>query len=501
MSADLFAAFGEAPSKGTPATKLRPNEQGELLGLMSSEHQWKDTSHSTISSSNVGRVDDNDEDDFGDFEGENPWKDAESSNVESFNDFSAWNRDVKHATESTFPNQSATQQGVKSGLNSDILFDAEHSIPLDPEADDDEFGDFEEFEPATKANPAMQRQVRPVQQADHDLLSLSESKTPTMKPSAPRVSTGLSKSSSKPTTKTNPPASTPLPPAPDSATESWDDFSVTSPPVAAPTPNPSTPTSDAIPLNILLDMTLLPPSPPTLPPSNIPPPSLLLPLFPPLLTLISTTILQPLLSLPPPSRHPHLLSPALHTFLSSHQQLTQVLAHLVAGRKLRWRRDKRLAASMSISAAGRSGGMKLTGLDKTEQSREDAQVAEVVRAWRGHVGPLRAVVGAVNAVASPAPDRSGFGGLGEMVEGGRRRVLGAVPDLAGTMPVRTATVREGAVVGTVACGLCGLKREERVQKVDGDVLDSFGEWWVEKTNLHLACWRFWEGFKGNLGQR
>ena len=180
------------------------------------------------------------------------------------------------------------------------------------------------------------------------------------------------------------------------------------------------------------------------------------------------------MALPPAERHTQLASPALHSILASHSHLNQTLARILAGRKLRWRRDTRLAASMRISAAGRSG-MKLASVDRSEQAREDAQVAEVLRAWARHVGPLRAVTGAGAGAAK-------------------------IPDLAATMAVRTATAAEGAVTGPM-CAVCGLKREERVAKAENTVDDSFGEWWVEKTNLHTGCWRFWEGFKGRLGQR
>ena len=153
----------------------------------------------------------------------------------------------------------------------------------------------------------------------------------------------------------------------------------------------------------------------------------------------------------------------------------------MAGRKSRWKRDKHLAQSMRIGPAtsGRSGGMKLTGLDRTETSREDTEVEDVLLVWREQIGRLKTAV------------------LGASADG----IKLSVPELAATMPVRVAKGSEGAIVSTQACALCGLKREERVAKVDVDVEDSFGEWWLDGTNMHTSCARFWELFKARLMSR
>ena len=120
--------------------------------------------------------------------------------------------------------------------------------------------------------------------------------------------------------------------------------------------------------------------------------------------------------------------------------------------------------------------MKLTGLDRSEAGREDTEVEDVMRVWREQVGRLKSAVVA-----------AGTGAL--------------VPELGSVMPVRVAKGAEGAIVSTQACALCGLKREERVAKVDAAVEDSFGEWWVEGTNMHTACLNFWDVFKGRLNSR
>ena len=119
--------------------------------------------------------------------------------------------------------------------------------------------------------------------------------------------------------------------------------------------------------------------------------------------------------------------------------------------------------------------MKLAGVDKAENAREERDVEDAVRAWRGILGRVRSAVKAA-------------------------RNVGTVPEVKETYVVRTATEREGAVTAPKACILCGLKRNERVQSVDtGEVNDNFGEWWVEHWG-HVGCARFWgtyeEGVRG-----
>ena len=69
------------------------------------------------------------------------------------------------------------------------------------------------------------------------------------------------------------------------------------------------------------------------------------------------------------------------------------------------------------------------------------------------------------------------------------------------MPVKALKSAEGGFTAVHACALCGLKREERVAKVDVGVHDSFGEWWVEGMSMHLLCRNFWEEHKGRLKSR
>ncbi|GAB1320559.1 Serine/threonine-protein kinase ppk6 [Madurella fahalii] len=227
------------------------------------------------------------------------------------------------------------------------------------------------------------------------------------------------------------------------------------------------------------------------PPTNIPPPSILLSLFPQLLDLASASLLKPLLTLSStsPAYQRVLSSPATLAFLKGYLALATVAGRLIAGRKQRWHRDKFLSQSMSISAApgggggGGSGqrGMKLASVDKAQSAREDREAAEVVAAWKAQVGRLRTVVAGVNAA---------------------QRAAGAdpplrVPELGLAMAVSTA---KGVPTAPRACVVCGLKRDERVAKVDLEVEDSFGEWWVDFWG-HRECRNFWIGHEKELRQR
>lgn len=128
--------------------------------------------------------------------------------------------------------------------------------------------------------------------------------------------------------------------------------------------------------------------------------------------------------------------------------------------------------------------MKLAGVDKSEAAREEQEVLDAVRLWRGQVGKLRSAVAAANATT---PDGEGR--------------LPNVPDIAEQMPVKTLKATEGGMTAPHACALCGLKREERVGKVDVEVNDSFGEFWVDGMNMHLLCRNFWEEHKAKLKSR
>lgn len=215
------------------------------------------------------------------------------------------------------------------------------------------------------------------------------------------------------------------------------------------------------------------------PPTNIPPPSVLLSLFPQLLEHANNSLFKPVNGQPAAVKDRVLTDARTIKFLRAYLLLAMVAARIIAGRKLRWHRDKFLSQGMKISAAGGKGGMKLAGIDKTQTAREDREAADVLSVWKQHVGRLRSAVAAANAaIADGSPQLR-------------------VPDLAENMAVQTAKMVATAPKG---CFLCGLRRDERVARVDVDVEDSFGEWWVEHWG-HRACRNFWLEHESKLRQR
>jgi hypothetical protein len=379
----------------------------------------------------------------------------------------------------------------------DILFDAdEYDEEEDAEVvgswgDEDDFGDFETSEtPAvskqpTKPSPAAPKSVKPssatVPSSAMDLLGLDD----------PVETTQASGPASVPKTKVSTrqtpvarPAAIPRQASVLSNDDAWDEFEI-SQPSQSTQPSPQTNISEEIaqiqlPKEILGDLTTLPTTI-GVAPSNIPPPSVLLSIFPSVLASLAHQFLHPLSTLSSSQKSHFLSTTETKTFLASYITLTHVLGHILAGRKSRWKRDKHLAQSMSIGPAssGRSGGMKLAGLDKSEAGREDTEAQVVLSVWREQAGRLKTAV------------------TGASVHGSRL----TVPELGEALPVRVAKGSEGAITSTQACALCGLKREERVAKVDVAVEDSFGEFWVEGTNMHRSCLRFWELFKTRLMSR
>lgn len=220
------------------------------------------------------------------------------------------------------------------------------------------------------------------------------------------------------------------------------------------------------------------------PPTNLPPPSVLMGLFPQLLNLPQPALFKPVSMQTQPLKNRILSDPATVTFLRSYLALVTVCAHIIAGRKLRWKRDTILAQAMKIgpSAAGGKGGMKLTGVDKAEVTREEREAADVVRIWQDQLGRLRSAIAGANA---------NLQNKGELL---------FVPDIGENMSVKAVTMAEGGLTAPKCCVLCGLKREERVAKVDVKVEDSFGEWWVEHWG-HRMCRNFWEEHESKLRGR
>lgn len=218
------------------------------------------------------------------------------------------------------------------------------------------------------------------------------------------------------------------------------------------------------------------------PPTNVPPPSILLSIFPELLEEADTKLYQPTAKQSPAVKSRIYAKPETLDYLRGYLNLTTVAARILAGRKLRWHRDKFLSQGMTISAAGSKGGMKLAGIDKTQAAREDREAADVVGVWRDHIGKLRSAVAAANIGIQKQPVKmKAF----------------RVPDINDHMAVSTAKVVPTA---PRPCVVCGLKRDERVKGVDMDVEDSFGEWWIEHWG-HRACRSFWLGNEVKLRSR
>jgi hypothetical protein len=210
------------------------------------------------------------------------------------------------------------------------------------------------------------------------------------------------------------------------------------------------------------------------PPVNVPPPSVLLSAFTGLLGS-GNSLFKPMGGQSTSIKQKIMTDPKAVDFIRGYILLASTAAHVIAGRKQRWHRDKILAKSMSISAAG-SKGMKLAGVDKAQSAREDRDAADVVAVWRDNVGRLRSAVAAANASSNESLK---------------------VPEISETMPVHADKF---ALTAPKPCVICGLKREERVAKVDQDVEDSFGEWWIDHWG-HRACKNFWVEHEQTLRQR
>jgi len=510
MSADLFAAFGDDEESGLPQTKtndIRNDIDKTNTGLQGPSLQPSTPAFSQ-SSKQQGSNDDG-FDDFGDFETAGQDQTTPTTASRSLDqtapadlEWDSWTHEQNPTviTTPTLGHAKKTNGTLSRTRDDTILFDAEN--PDEElwnqagvlEDEDDGFGDCGS---TIVSRPSARSQMTTTNETNTqmtDLLGLDTEPT-THASSRPLQQTRAkplpSKAPTKPTQAKAPSPKKPTknaPPKPSKQTEEiWDDFETTPTPAVRTTDHslPADP-QIAVPSALLNRLTsfLSPPSKQTIRPTTIPPPSVLLPLFSSTLTILTTTFLAPLSSLSPDTKSTLLTNPNTASLLKSHHAFTLVLSHILAGRKQRWKRDKHLSQSMSIGPSGARSGMKIAGLDRSEAGREDQVAGDVLAVWNKQVGRLRNVVGAYNAAV-----------------GSGRGKIGLVPELAETMPVRIAKGAEGAVVGTQPCALCGLKREERVVKVDSEVEDSFGEWWVGGVNMHTNCAVFWESWKDDLRGR
>lgn len=373
-------------------------------------------------------------------------------------------------------NKLKKKSGYVPAKDPNVLFDADNVS--DHEDDGDDFGDFESFGAPVATIQHVSRPNEHTTVPDLDLLGLDDTMTSHsttngdahIVPSQSR----RSHSSSIPRGPDMDPLVSSHPPPSTQEDEDWDDFEDSaptdlptqhSPPKVSPHP-PKPSESDNI-----------------LPPTNIPPPVVLLSLFPPLFASADNALFDTMSKLDLKQRQMLLAHPASHQFLKGYLGHIAVLARIIAGRKLRWKRDQRLSQSMRIGpASGSGGGMKLTGLDKSEVAREDREVLDTLRLYKTQIGKLRAAV--TSASTTPSTPK-----------------LGPVPEISETMPIKSLKPTEAGIVAPHACALCGLKREERIAKVDVEIEDSFGEWWIQSASMHLGCWRFWGEFEGKLKSR
>lgn len=434
---------------------------------------------------------------------------------DEFGDFESAHTHVAFAKVSQFRPPKARGNHTTSSKPRDenVLFDAEDEF----DADADDFGDFEQGQDLTAAQPlAAQPQPLPRKYQVPSLIDLDESNShlqdsgvssetpqssslaPALNPSGRRVTSGVGKAASvaRPGASRTPAISSSVgSPAPDKNADSWPDFGDDHQDAILDRAwraqetrleTGDTPANKAESCLIHPDMVnglLAVPHTTTAsaaPPINIPPPAMLLTLFPPIFSAAQKTLFEPLAQHgnSSPTGHSILETDLTRKFIDSVLTIGRVLGHIVAGRKLRWKRDTMLGQSMRIGPASGSrggGGMKLASVDKGEASKEDKEVADAVRVWRNQAGRLRSIV-----TASATP--------------------GSIPDIAETLPVRLAQASEGGMSSKRQCALCGLKRNERVPKIDVNVEDSFGEWWVEHWG-HQTCLRFWEAQSKHLTSR
>lgn len=330
-----------------------------------------------------------------------------------------------------------------------VLFDAEQELG-NGEFEDD-FGDFETATPSVKSYTQLE--------SNRDILS-----TQSINEGSQQASTEAKARLAK-LAKFEPP----LPDTTDHD-EPWDDFQISSSSistqVAAPIHTEEKP-------GALFDIDRSMAESDEMPPTNLPPPALLLSLFPSIFNESQNALLESIAPNPnQTTKMPQTRSATKH-LLENHLLVARVAARIISGRKLRWKRDQSLSQGMKIGQASKkTTGMKLAAIDKAENIREEREVIDVLQAWRLQVGRLRSAVSAVNT------------------EGQTRSIT--IPTLQEVMPLSIAKETDGAIPSSRPCSLCGLKRNERVKDVDVNVQDSFEEYWTTKLNMHRGklMWSF-----------
>jgi hypothetical protein len=202
----------------------------------------------------------------------------------------------------------------------------------------------------------------------------------------------------------------------------------------------------------------------------------------------SLTVPERPTNVPPPSSLLQLLSMVFQSIRRSNADATatksalaarvllafRTASRIIAGRTLRWKRDSILAQSMRIGQAGKSGGMKLMSVNKSETSKEEREVEDMIQDWSNYIHEFNSIIS--QASLPPARMR-----------------------LSSQSPLKTLK-QTNSSGSSKQCAICGLKRTERLSDVDVDVDDLFGEFWVEHWG-HRDCCDFWYSYKSMLGQR
>lgn len=376
------------------------------------------------------------------------------------------------------------QQTRQPQYDDNVLFDA--TLETASNAESNDWGEFETAEPSL----AQQQPTGPVHapgrvqgqskssdllSGNFDLLSIEEKKPP----SKPQARKAVAKKSPLPQSKVS--IKPPEPPE-DDPFEDWGDFDDGPPSASISASLASQPRK----LEITAGRTLKkqPPAQPAsqtfskvgqesvpasqVRPTNIPPPSVLLGLFPQVLDQLRHEATQ--------ARKNAQQKEALEAAASAITCTLKTAARVIAGRTHRWKRDAILSQSMRIGPArsGKAGGMKLSSVNKNEDIKEQQEAVDVITIWRDRAALFNSVV-----------QTSG------------KRPVPVIPE---NVRVITASAGQGALKASHACALCGLKRDERLPKVDDGVEDSFGEWWTEHWG-HTDCNEFWQGNMRLLSQR
>ncbi|KAJ4993842.1 hypothetical protein SVAN01_00896 [Stagonosporopsis vannaccii] len=521
MSADLFAEFSTNSSKDEtrqPSLSTRPASTFSFFDDLNSQAPGPVSLQPATSAYSFGHTGnlpaqpatEDDADDWGDFEGgsnhtnvtpsvqHDPFAFVSSQQPQPPQQALAGQPSIHdpfsfQPTSLSPPSQESWTKApivrAKKPLDSNVLFDAEDDL------DDDDFGDFEDSQPRSIAQvglaPSAPVPSTGASSALVDLLGGLDLSQSAAKPRpAARENSTIGFRTSPKTKQAQPKAKAEPVPAAKAhiAVDDWDTFDDWE--ASIPTSAPSKPqatvdtsTSENSTLAPILSAAIDDVPSGELPPTNIPPPGVLLSLFPSFFADAQEQLFKPMAAQTLPMRNKLLAEPGTIAYLRGYLMLASVAAHIIAGRKLRWKRDQLLSQGMRIGPASSraTSGMKLTGIDRGENLKEEREASDVARAWKDQIGRLRHVISGVNQIQAGT--------------------LSPAPDLQETMPVRTLKQAEGGVPARQPCMLCGLKRDERVTVADMAVEDSFGEWWIEQVNMHRGCRNFWNEHKDRLKQR